>query len=76
MGSMSRSIRRKKAKAEKKAAKKKLKKVMGAIDHMPDYCHKCAKNTSDAEDDKMEWYVEIGHSGDVRLTCPKCRGDK
>ena len=73
MGSMSRSIRRKKAKAEKKAARKKLKKVIGAMDHMPDHCFKCAKNIEDSDDKKMDWYVEISHGGDVRLTCPKCR---
>lgn len=74
MGSMNRSIKRKKAKEEKKVARKKLKKVMGAMDKMPDHCWKCVKNINkNTEDSKMDWYVEISNEGDVRLTCPECR---
>jgi hypothetical protein len=72
--SMRRSLKRKKANKEKKAARKQLKKVMGAMDKMPDYCWKCIKNVNDnTEENKMDWYVEISNEGAVRLTCPTCR---
>ena len=77
MGSLSRSIRRKQQLAEKKAAKKKLKKITTAVDKMPDYCSLCG-NTMDKESmsENMDWYVEIDSASNIKLTCPKCRKDK
>ena len=77
MGSLSRSIKRKKRLAEKKAAKKKLKTITSAVDKMPDYCIKCG-STMDKEnmDDNMDWYVEIDSNANIKLTCPKCREGK
>lgn len=77
MGSMSRSIRRKQRLAEKKAAKKKLKKITSAVDRMPDHCHKCGI-TMDKQNmgDNMDWYVEIDNASHIKLTCPKCRESK
>ena len=77
MGSSSRAIRRRKQLAEKKAAKKKLKKIASAVDKMPDHCHKCGI-TMDKQnmEGNMDWYVEIDNSGYIKLTCPKCRESK
>tara|TARA_B100000131_G_C17951527_1_gene546655 strand:+ start:635 stop:868 length:234 start_codon:yes stop_codon:yes gene_type:complete len=75
MGSMSRSIRRKKQLAEKKAAKKRLKKLQHAIDKMPDHCGSCGKTAEPDEDtSQLDWHVEIDQDSNVKLTCPKCKG--
>ena len=75
MGSLSRSIRRKQRLAEKKAAKKTLKKITAAVDKMPDYCSQCGITMDKTNmDDNMDWHIEIDKDANIKLTCPKCRG--
>lgn len=77
MGSTARSIRRKRELAEKKAAKKKLRRLQSAIDSMPDHCRSCGKSIETiGEESRMDWYVEIDNDANVMLTCPKCKGEK
>ena len=73
MGSMNRAIRRRKELAEKKAARKALKKIESAIGEMPSTCSSCVRqvNKSDIQAN-LDWYVEIDDVENMRLTCPDC----
>lgn len=75
MGSMARSIKRKRQLAERKAAKKKLRRLHSALDSMPDHCRSCGKSIETiGENSRMDWHVEIDSDSNVALTCPKCKG--
>lgn len=74
--SLGRSIRRKKAKAEKKAAKKQAKATMKhaqeVIDGMPTECSTCYADFDRAVPENLDtWHISVSH-GSVSLTCPKC----
>lgn len=77
MSSLSRSLRRKKQREQKKAAKKKLSKIGRAIQAMPDHCFRCKKPVDKANiGSQLDWFVEIDNKNNMRLTCPDCQGEK
>ena len=74
MGSMSRAMRRKQEKGQKKTAKKKLKKLGRAIQSMPENCSKCQKHVDKANlGTQLDWHVEIDNQSNMTLTCPECK---
>ena len=67
-------MRRKQQRAEKKAAKKSLKKISTAIAQMPEECSKCQKHVDKANmGTQLDWYVEIDSQNNMTLTCPECK---
>lgn len=74
--SLGRSIRRKQAKAEKKAAKKqakaKMKHAQEVIEGMPTECATCYADFDRTNPDNLDaWHIAVT-SETVLLTCPKC----
>ena len=44
---------------------------------MPDYCSQCGITMDKTNmGDNMDWHVEIDKDANIKLTCPKCRGEK
>lgn len=71
--SITRKIKRKKAKENKKTAKKVMRKVGDTIASMPKVCRKCNTELDKSNDASLdEWKIKIFESGRVDLTCGDC----
>ena len=71
--STSRTIKRKKQIAARKAAKKKSKEVSKAISKMPRSCSRCGKLFDRTNKEMIQtWMISVYENGDSVLTCDKC----
>ena len=70
MGSIKRSMQRKKKLKEAKKAKKSLKHALKATAGLPSTCSRCNKSFS-PDDDADTWMVTMFESALV-LSCPEC----
>ena len=74
VGSIARSIKRKKEKKQKKAADKAIREKMRVNSMLPEECKVC-ETPFDKSDKKMidEWYMVVrNHPESVNLYCPTC----
>lgn len=71
--SITRKIKRSKAKENKKIAKKIMKEVGDTIASMPKTCRKCSAELDKSNNASLdEWKIKIFESGRVDLTCGSC----
>ena len=73
MGSVSRSIRRKQEKKNRKDLKKKMNEQLEIASNMPQSCAAC-NDVFDKTDQKMldEWRIVMTPDIGIRLYCPNC----
>ena len=73
MGSIGRKMRRKKERAEKKAAHAATKEVQRAVGAMPMVCGECGIPFDKSDKSQVNsWTLAVYDDGRIHLACPSC----
>ena len=73
MGSIGRKMRRKKERAERKAAEKATKGIQEAVAAMPKVCGECGVAFDKTDKSKVNsWTLAVYDDGRIHLACPDC----